>query len=94
MKKYNATVATGNINAIYPNTLDVRKVQRWFSKFQSGYIDLKDAPRSGRPSSIDLDSLTSIVESDPRQSLEEIAKAIGASKSTVRIEKNAAYNDL
>lgn len=83
MKKNNATVATGNINAVYPNTLDVRKVQRWFSKFQSGYIDLKDAPRSGRPSTIDLDSLKSIVESDPRQSLEEIAKAIGAPKSTV-----------
>jgi histone-lysine N-methyltransferase SETMAR len=37
-----ATVATKNINDVYPDALDVRKCQRWFSKFKTGNFDLND----------------------------------------------------
>ncbi|EFN61376.1 hypothetical protein EAG_01364, partial [Camponotus floridanus] len=46
-KGSNATVATKNICDVYPNALDVRKCQRWFSKFKSGNFDLSDSYRSG-----------------------------------------------
>jgi len=46
-KGSNATVATKNICDVYPSALDVRKCQRWFSKFRSGNFNLSDSYRSG-----------------------------------------------
>ncbi|GFV52973.1 HTH_48 domain-containing protein [Trichonephila clavipes] len=54
-KGSNATVATKNICDVYPSALDVRKCQRWFSKFRSGNFDLSDSHRSGRPKTSDND---------------------------------------
>ncbi|GFV44093.1 histone-lysine N-methyltransferase SETMAR [Trichonephila clavipes] len=54
-KGCNATVSTKNICDVYPSALDVRKCQRWFSKFRSGNFDLSDSHRSGRPATLDND---------------------------------------
>ncbi|GFT08246.1 HTH_48 domain-containing protein [Trichonephila clavipes] len=44
----NATVATQNICDVYPSALDVRKCQRWFSKFRFGNFALSNSHRSDR----------------------------------------------
>ncbi|GFW42655.1 histone-lysine N-methyltransferase SETMAR [Trichonephila clavipes] len=51
----NATVATKNIYDVYPSALDVRKCQKWFSKFRSGNFNLSNSHRSGRPTILDKD---------------------------------------
>ncbi|EFN84041.1 Histone-lysine N-methyltransferase SETMAR, partial [Harpegnathos saltator] len=66
-KGSNATVATKNICDVYPSALDVRKCQRWFSKFRSGNFDLSDSYRSGRPTTLDNDMLRAKVEANPCQ---------------------------
>ncbi|PRD32019.1 UNVERIFIED_CONTAM: hypothetical protein NCL1_21731 [Trichonephila clavipes] len=49
----NATVATQNICDVYPSALDVRKCQRWFSKFRFGNFALSNSHRSVRPTTLD-----------------------------------------
>ncbi|GFS61442.1 histone-lysine N-methyltransferase SETMAR [Trichonephila clavipes] len=71
-----ATVATKNICDVYPNALDVRKCQRWFSKFRSGNFDLSDSHRSGRPTTLDNDVLRVQVEANPCQTIEELSNAL------------------
>lgn len=84
-KKYNnATIATENICQVYGNVLDVRKCQRWFQRFRSGVECLKDLEGRGRNSTFDDDELKRLVESDPRQSIRDIAKNIKCSIDTIR----------
>jgi len=61
----NATVATKNICDVYGSVISGRKCQEWFAKFRSGDFDQKDLPQPGRPSELDNDVLTLLVESDP-----------------------------
>ena len=62
-----ATEATVNINEVYPNALDVRKCQRWFSRFRKKNFDFKYAERSERPSNVDIDILRTLIEDNPSQ---------------------------
>ena len=78
-----ATVATRKICEIYPEAISSNQCQRWFNRFRSGDIDLEDRPRSGRPGVVDNDVLLALVESDPKQSLEELAKQLGCHFTTV-----------
>ena len=78
-----ATTATANINEVYPDALHIRKVQRWFSKFKNSNFDLKDAPRSGRPSDVDDNIIRTIIEEDPRQTVDEIAEKSGIDRVTI-----------
>ncbi len=62
------TQAVDNIcQSMGKDVLSHRTAQRWFKQFRSKDYEIEDAPRSGRPSHIDLDELKSIVEADPRQ---------------------------
>jgi histone-lysine N-methyltransferase SETMAR len=79
----NATVAANNINATYGEVISARTCQDWFSRFRSGDLSLGDRPRSGRPSIVDNDVLTALVEEDPRQTLEELAERLGCGQTTV-----------
>ncbi len=83
-KGCNATVATKNICEVYGDVLVVRKCQYWFAKFRSGDLDLTDAPRSGRPVVLDNDVLRAEVESDPRQTIQELAEKLNTPWSTVK----------
>lgn len=79
-----ATKAARVINELYGDVLSKNKCQRWFKKFASGDRNLKNAPKSGRPSKLDDELLKSLVESDPQQSIEELSKKIGSPWSTVQ----------
>ena len=83
-KGSNATVATKNICDAYPNSLDVRKCQRWFSKFKSGNFDISDSHRSGRPTTFDNDVLRAEVEANPCQTIEELSNTLNRPWSTVQ----------
>lgn len=82
-QKNSAAEATRKINGIYEEALDERKVRRWFAKFKIGNFELEDAPKSGRPSTIDNQVLGNLVEEDPRLTLDEIAEKMGAPRSTI-----------
>jgi histone-lysine N-methyltransferase SETMAR len=82
-KGINASEATRNICGVYGDVLDVRKCQRWFSKFQSGNLDLSDDHRPGRQVELDNDLLRVEIESDPRQSIRELAEKLNCSHPTV-----------
>jgi [histone H3]-lysine36 N-dimethyltransferase SETMAR len=50
----------------------------------SGDFDTSDSVRSGRPAEFDNDALKSLVDSDPRLTVSEIANTLGATRSTVQ----------
>jgi histone-lysine N-methyltransferase SETMAR len=74
-----ATEPIKNICGAYGDVLDFRKCQRWFNKFRSGDVDLSDGHRSGRPAELDNDLLRSEVESDPPQTIQELAEKLNSS---------------
>lgn len=78
-----ATDATSSINSVYPEALDVRTCQRWFSRFKDGNFDLDDLPRSGRPSDVNEDMIKEIIEEDPHQTLAEMEKRTGIDGVTI-----------
>ena len=41
-----------------------RQCQNWFARFRSGDFDLKDAPRSGRPTEVDDDKIKAMIENN------------------------------
>lgn len=80
----NSTVATKNICDVYLNALDIRKCQRWFSKFKSDNFDLSDSYRSGRPSTLDNDVLRAEVEPDLCQTIEALSNSLNQLWSTIQ----------
>ena len=81
----NATKATEAITEIYGQVLTVRRCQFWFKRFKSGNRDCRDAPKSGRPSNFDDNVLKSLVESDPRLTIEELSQKLACPWSTVQL---------
>jgi histone-lysine N-methyltransferase SETMAR len=79
----NATIATKNINDTYGEVLDVRTCQNWFKRFRNDDISLESKPKGHRPSVVDNDLLKTIVEEDPRQTLEELSIRLQCSITTV-----------
>lgn len=57
---------------------------RWFAKFKSGDTSLERRPSSGRVSVFDEDILKESVESNPSQSIRQLAAKVGSSKSTIQ----------
>lgn len=83
-KGNSATIATKNICDIYPNALDIRKCQRWFSKFRSGNLHLSNSQRSGRPPTLDNDMLKAEVEANPYQTIKELSDTLNQPWSTIQ----------
>lgn len=81
---FNATVATQKICDVYRDVLKVNKCGRWYRRFADGDFDLTDKPRSGRPTECDQDALKSLVDSDPRLSIEELSVRLGCTWSTIQ----------
>ena len=42
-----------------------RQCQNWFARFRPGDFDLKDAPRSGRPTEVDDDEMKAMIKGFP-----------------------------
>ncbi|CAK9826702.1 Histone-lysine N-methyltransferase SETMAR [Anthophora retusa] len=84
-KKGSTTADTvKNICEVYgEHALNLRKCQRWFSKFRKGDFDLSDEPRSGRPTAFNPEALKALIELEPQLTTDEIAERLGSSSSTV-----------
>ena len=48
-------------------SLTERQCQNWFARFRSGYLDLKDASRSGRPTEVYYDKIKAIIGNNWRR---------------------------
>ncbi|GFU72829.1 histone-lysine N-methyltransferase SETMAR [Trichonephila clavipes] len=83
-KGSNAKVDTKNIYDVYPSALDVRKCQRWFSKFRSGNLDLSGSYRSGRPTILDNDVIKGASGSKSMSKFEELSNALNQTWSTIQ----------
>jgi [histone H3]-lysine36 N-dimethyltransferase SETMAR len=80
----NVTQTFNNIcKAWGKNVISKRNVQQWFKKFRSGYTNLQDESRSGRPPTIDNSVLKSLIESNPRQTTRELAVILNTNNRTV-----------
>ena len=65
------------------DAVDVRKCQRWFQRFWSWDNSLSDEPREGIPVLLDNDALRAAVEANPMQTVEELARELHVTHSTV-----------
>ena len=83
-KKSKATEAHRRICDTYGDVLGVRQCQEWFTRFRSGDYSLQDKPKSGRTSLLDNDVLKTLVESNPRQTIQDMAHELGCGWSTVQ----------
>ena len=69
-----------------------RQCQNWFSRFRSGDFDLKDAPRSGRPTEVDGDKIKAMIKNNRHSATQEIAEKLNISHTCVeRYLKQLAY---
>jgi [histone H3]-lysine36 N-dimethyltransferase SETMAR len=74
-KGNNATKATNNIQKIYgASALNVRKCQRWFSRFRSGHYDLEDFKGRGRKVRFDDNALLALLKQDDGVTVEKLAQ--------------------
>ena len=60
-----------------------RQCQNWFARFCSGDFDLKDAPRSGRPTEVGGDKIKAMIENNQRSTTREIAEKLNISHTCV-----------
>ena len=65
------------------NSLTERQCQNWFPRFRSGEFDLKDAPRSGRPTEVDDDKIKAMIENNRRSTTREITEKLNISHTCV-----------
>jgi [histone H3]-lysine36 N-dimethyltransferase SETMAR len=82
-KRITVGAATKNIQKVYLDRAPaLRTVKKWFAKFHRGDFNIKDKPRSRRPSDIDDDVLRALIANNARISTEEIAEALNIDRST------------
>ena len=73
-KGENASQAAEIVNSVYgPDTVTANHAQFWFRRFRSGNFDVKDAPRSGRPTVENVDEILEMVRKDRHESCRSIA---------------------
>ncbi|GBP45226.1 Histone-lysine N-methyltransferase SETMAR [Eumeta japonica] len=65
-----------------PNSLSVRVAQNWFKRFESGYFDVKDEPRSGRSVTDKVGVILVKVEQDQRISSYDLAEELSIDHQT------------
>lgn len=83
-KGRNASEAVRRICKVYPDaTLSTSTAYEWFGKFSKGDRSLEDKQRSGRPSTIDDETLKLLVKTDPHQTTSELASKLRCDPSTV-----------
>lgn len=80
----NAAETFRRICAIYgSDALKERVVQKWFSRFRAGNFDIKDAKRSGRPSSVDTDKIIALVTANPHLKIDEMITILEVSHGSI-----------
>ena len=68
--------------------------QNWFPRFRSGDFDLKDAPRSGRPTEVDDDKIKAMIENNRRNTTREIAQKLNISYTRKRQYSCSTYTGI
>lgn len=82
-KGTNVAAAVKNIQDVYQDQAPAKRtVEKWFARFRRGKFNLKDKPRSGRPSDIDDEIVRALVQKNPRIPTKELAAALNVNKST------------
>ena len=64
-------------------SITVQTVRNWFRRFRAGNFNLKDADRSGRPSTTDIDLIKTYLDENPKSSVREIADALNIPRTTI-----------
>ena len=64
-------------------SLTERQCRNWFARFRSRDFNLKDAPRSGRPTEVDDDKIKAMIENNRRSTIQEIAEKLKISHTCV-----------
>ena len=76
-KGKNAVQARKKLYDVYgEKSLTERQCRNWFARFRSGDLDLKDAPRSGRPTEVEDDNMKAMIENNRRSTTREIAEKL------------------
>jgi [histone H3]-lysine36 N-dimethyltransferase SETMAR len=70
-------------SVIAPDAVSIKTAEMWFKRFRNGDYSLEDKPKSGRPSTINLDSLKELIESDPSLTTRQLATTLRCSKNTI-----------
>jgi len=73
---------------IHGNVISERTCRLWFNRFKSKDFSIQDREGRGRKVEIDVESLKDLVESDPRQTLREMATILDISHGAVRQQLN------
>lgn len=82
---HTAAEATHNIcHALGESAVSARTSRKWFSRFREGHTDLGDLPRTGRPVESEESLLISLLNSNPKQSIRELAVTLGWSHMSVQ----------
>ncbi|GBP49950.1 Histone-lysine N-methyltransferase SETMAR [Eumeta japonica] len=85
-KRGNCDASRENICDVYgPNAGSVREARHRFKRFQSGYFDVKDEPRFGRPVTDKVDAISGKVEQDRHISSYVIVEELEIDHKTVLI---------
>ena len=81
---FTAAKAAREICVVYgKNAMAERTTRYWFAKFKEENFDLKDAPRSGRPTELDEGQLNQLLHEDSRQTTRELAERINCSHTCI-----------
>ena len=79
-KSKNAVQARKKLYDVHgEKSLTERQFQNWLARFCSGDFYLKDALRSGRPTDVDDDKKTAMIENNQRSTSREIAEKLNIS---------------
>jgi len=81
---HTAADATRNICAcVTQDAVSHSTAKYWFQRFREGDFSLEDRARSGRPSTLDVQRLHTLINTDPTQTTRNLAEQLDTSHSTV-----------
>ena len=84
-KGKNAVQARKKLYDVYgEKSLTERQCQNWFARFHSGDFDIKDVPRSERPTEVDDDKIKAMIENNWRSTTREIAEKLNMTHTCVK----------
>lgn len=82
--KKKATEAHQLLTEAYPEfNIDLRMCQRWFARFRDGDFDVEDKERPGQPKKFEDEELEALLDEDPSQTQEELAKSLGVAQQSI-----------
>jgi [histone H3]-lysine36 N-dimethyltransferase SETMAR len=89
--KKSATEAQRLLIEAYPEySVSIRMCQEWFVRFRSGDFDTEDKERPGPSKKFEDDELEALLDEDPCQTQEELAKSLGVTHSAISKRLKAA----